>query len=77
MPQLSTRRPTDFSFCHSAVFLTIREFCDEYSEDTLAVSQMLSPNCTRKIPFRLADKGLRYATDEEVANKLRDQESPY
>lgn len=59
------------------VFLTIREFCDEYSEDTLAVSQMLSPNCARKIPFRLADKGLRYATDEEVANKLREQESSY
>lgn len=50
------------------IYSTIKELCDEIGEDNLTVSQMLNPNCTRKIAPHLATNGLRYATDEEIIN---------
>ena len=33
----------------------------------MLIIQGLNPNCIRKLPKELREKGLRYATEEEIA----------
>lgn len=48
------------------IYLTIKELCDEISEDSTVISQMLNPNSPRKLAPYLEAKGLRYASDTEI-----------
>ena len=55
-------------YCDGKVYLTIKELADEIGEEPLVISQMLNPNSPRKISSYFAEKGLRYATDEEICD---------
>lgn len=48
-------------------FPNIKSLADELEEDQSVISQGLNPNCARKLPKYLVDNGLRYATEEEIA----------
>lgn len=59
-------------FYDGKIYLTIKDLCDEIDEDALAISQMLNPNAARKLSVHLRQKGLRYATDEEILNYYKE-----
>ena len=63
-------------YCNGKVYLTIKDLADEVGEESLVISQMLNPNSPRKISPYFVEKGLRYATDEEICNfyKINDDD---
>lgn len=47
-------------------YSTIKMLAEEIEEEAIIISNALNPNVSMKIPKRLAEKGLRYATQEEI-----------
>lgn len=48
-------------------YSSVAQFVEETGYDYMLIIQGLNPNCIRKLPKELREKGLRYATEEEIA----------